>query len=133
MGSLGSSRKPRKISGELAVHRVVHKDYLSGGGKMTIEGIDAKISVWSPLARVGFPEDVAGVAALLSGPEAQLHTDQATQVSGGAHMAICLPLVVTRSAVDLEETNLVFVLESVFFPVTSATTSSCGTYMPITV
>ncbi|KAL6904276.1 hypothetical protein GGI43DRAFT_400028 [Trichoderma evansii] len=60
--------------------------YLPGGDKMTIEEIDDKISVWSPLGRPGFPADIAGVVALLASPEAQWITGQTIHASGGAHM-----------------------------------------------
>lgn len=60
--------------------------YLPGGDKMTVEEIDAKISQWSPMGRPGFPEDIAGVVALLASPEAQWITGQTVHASGGAHM-----------------------------------------------
>lgn len=54
---------------------------------MSAEEIDATVSKWSPLGRPGFPNDVAGIVALLSTPEAQWITGQTIHVSGGAHMA----------------------------------------------
>ncbi|KAK8177988.1 hypothetical protein IWX90DRAFT_422449 [Phyllosticta citrichinensis] len=63
------------------------KNYIPGGADLTMEEIDARLSKWSPLGRVGFPDDVAGVVALLAGPEAQWLTGQTFHVSGGAHMA----------------------------------------------
>ncbi|KAL1638334.1 hypothetical protein SLS56_000142 [Neofusicoccum ribis] len=61
------------------------KDYFPGN--LSAEEIDAKVSQMSPLRRVGFPEDVAGVVALLASEEAQWLTGQTIHVSGGAHMA----------------------------------------------
>lgn len=69
------------------MYAVAAKEYIPGGDQMTIEEIDARISGSSPLGRVGLPEDVAGVVALLSSPEAQWLTGQTIHVSGGAHMA----------------------------------------------
>ncbi|KAK8211032.1 hypothetical protein IWZ01DRAFT_306057 [Phyllosticta capitalensis] len=60
------------------------KHYIPGGADMSIEEIDARISQWSPLGRPGFPEDVAGVVALLASPESQWLTGQTFHVSGGA-------------------------------------------------
>ncbi|KAK8190443.1 uncharacterized protein BKA78DRAFT_332087 [Phyllosticta capitalensis] len=63
------------------------KNYIPGGADMSMEEINARISKWSPLGRPGYPDDVAGVVALLSSPEAQWLTGQTFHVSGGAHMA----------------------------------------------
>ncbi|KAF2090126.1 NAD(P)-binding protein [Saccharata proteae CBS 121410] len=60
--------------------------YIPGGDKLTVDEIDAKLGQWSPLGRPGFPEDVAGIIAMLSGPEAQWITGQTIHASGGAHM-----------------------------------------------
>lgn len=62
------------------------RHYIPGGDKMSVEEIDATASTWSPLGRPGFPDDVAGVVALLSSPEAQWITGQTIHVNGGAHM-----------------------------------------------
>lgn len=63
------------------------KDYIPGGEKMTIEEIDEKIGSMSPMKRPGFPEDIAGVVALLASAESQWLTGQTFHVNGGAHMA----------------------------------------------
>ncbi|EXA32158.1 hypothetical protein FOVG_16629 [Fusarium oxysporum f. sp. pisi HDV247] len=60
--------------------------YLKGGDKMSIEEVDGKISEMSPLGRPGFPNDIAGVIAMLASPEAQWITGQTIHASGGAHM-----------------------------------------------
>ena len=60
--------------------------YIPGGEHMTMEQIDACVSKTSPLGRPGYPEDVAGVVALLSSDEAQWITGQTIQCSGGAFM-----------------------------------------------
>lgn len=60
--------------------------YLKGGDKMSIEEVDGKISEMSRLGRPGFPNDVAGVIAMLASPEAQWITGQMIHASGGAHM-----------------------------------------------
>ncbi|KAK7752373.1 hypothetical protein SLS62_005710 [Diatrype stigma] len=62
------------------------RNYIPGGDKMSVEEIDAEASKRSPLGRPGFPDDVAGVVALLSSPEAQWITGQTIHVNGGAHM-----------------------------------------------
>ncbi|KAL7940442.1 hypothetical protein V8C42DRAFT_242504 [Trichoderma barbatum] len=59
--------------------------YLPNGGNMTIDEIDAIVSQWSPFGRPGFPEDIAGVVALLASPEAQWITAQTVYVTGGTH------------------------------------------------
>lgn len=61
--------------------------YLPGGDQLSADEIDARIAAWSPLGRVGMPDDVAGVVALLASPEAGWITGQTLHVSGGAHMA----------------------------------------------
>ncbi len=63
------------------------RKYLKGGDELTLEEIDARIAAWSPLGRVGMPDDVAGVVALLASEEAGWITGQTLHVSGGAHMA----------------------------------------------
>ncbi|KAM0085576.1 hypothetical protein ACKRZS_002182 [Fusarium odoratissimum] len=60
--------------------------YLKGGDKMSIEEVDGQISEMSPLGRPGFPNDIAGVIAMLASPEAQWITGQTIHASGGAHM-----------------------------------------------
>ncbi|KAH0279731.1 ESC reductase, partial [Aureobasidium melanogenum] len=60
--------------------------YIPGGDKMSIEDIDAKVSQWSPLGRPGFPNDIAGVVALLASEEAQWITGQTMHVNGGTYM-----------------------------------------------
>lgn len=65
----------------------VAREYLPGGADLSLEEVDAKVSAWSPLNRVGMPDDVAGVVALLASPEAQWLTGQTIHVGGGAHMA----------------------------------------------
>ncbi|RKK75172.1 hypothetical protein BFJ69_g7921 [Fusarium oxysporum] len=60
--------------------------YLKGGDKMSIEEVDGKISEMSPLGRPGFPNDIAGVIAMLASPGAQWITGQTIHASGGAHM-----------------------------------------------
>lgn len=56
------------------------------GQNLSPPEIDAALSKWSPLNRVGMPDDVAGVVALLASPESQWLTGQTLQVGGGAHM-----------------------------------------------
>lgn len=63
------------------------KDYFPGGEHMTAEEIDEKVSGMSPMGRPGFPDDIAGVVALLASPESQWMTGQTFHVNGGAHMA----------------------------------------------
>lgn len=63
------------------------KDYIPGGENMTEEEIDEKVSGLSPMGRPGFPEDIAGVVALVASPESQWMTGQTFHVNGGAHMA----------------------------------------------
>lgn len=60
--------------------------YIPGGDKLSIEEIDAKVSQWSPLGRPGFPDDIAGVVALLASEEAQWITGQTMHVNGGTYM-----------------------------------------------
>lgn len=62
------------------------KDYISGGDKLTMEGLDARVGTMSPLRRPGVPEDVAGLVSLIASPEAQWMTGQTFHCSGGAHM-----------------------------------------------
>ncbi|KAJ8100181.1 hypothetical protein POJ06DRAFT_255644 [Lipomyces tetrasporus] len=59
---------------------------LPDGDRMTLEEIDAKISQWSPMGRPGFPDDIAGIVALLSSPEARWITGQTVHASCGAYM-----------------------------------------------
>lgn len=61
--------------------------YIPGGENMTVAEIDESLSKWSPLNRPGFPDDIAGVVALIASPESQWLTGQTFHVSGGAHMA----------------------------------------------
>lgn len=63
------------------------KDYFPGGEHLTAEEIDATVSGMSPMGRPGFPDDIAGVVALLASPESQWMTGQTFHVNGGAHMA----------------------------------------------
>lgn len=63
------------------------KDYIPGGEKLSIEEIDERIGAMSPMKRPGFPDDVAGVVALIASSESQWLTGQVFHVSGGAHMA----------------------------------------------
>ncbi|KAK5789314.1 hypothetical protein VI817_008438 [Penicillium citrinum] len=60
--------------------------YIPGGADMNDDQIEAMLSKWSPLGRVGLPEDVSGVAALIASPDSQWLTGQTFQVSGGAYM-----------------------------------------------
>lgn len=46
----------------------------------------AEWASWSPLGRLGTPEDVAGTALFLAGPDASYVTGQAVNVSGGMVM-----------------------------------------------
>lgn len=62
-------------------------EYLPGAENWPEEKIDKTISAWSPLGRVGMPDDVAGLVALLASSEAGWITGQTLHVSGGAHMA----------------------------------------------
>lgn len=63
------------------------KDYLPNGDSLTIEEIDEITKGWSPMNRLGYPDDVAGVVALLSSSESQWLTGQTLQVGGGAAMS----------------------------------------------
>ncbi|KAH7355896.1 hypothetical protein BKA66DRAFT_596486 [Pyrenochaeta sp. MPI-SDFR-AT-0127] len=63
------------------------KDYIPNGDKLSIEEIDEGIGSMSPMKRPGFPDDVAGVVALIASPESQWLTGQVFHVSRGAHMA----------------------------------------------
>ncbi|CEJ60503.1 hypothetical protein PMG11_09075 [Penicillium brasilianum] len=60
--------------------------YIPGGENMTPKQIEDFLSKWSPLGRVGLPEDVAGVAALIASRDSQWLTGQTFHVSGGAFM-----------------------------------------------
>ncbi|GLI79376.1 hypothetical protein PoHVEF18_007707 [Penicillium ochrochloron] len=60
--------------------------YIPGGKDMTPKQIEDLLSKWSPLGRVGLPEDVAGVAALIASRDSQWLTGQTFHVSGGAFM-----------------------------------------------
>lgn len=60
--------------------------YIPGGANMTPKQIEDLLSKWSPLGRVGLPEDVAGVAALIASRDSQWLTGQTFHVSGGAFM-----------------------------------------------
>lgn len=54
---------------------------------MSEKDLDDALARWSPLNRVGFPDDVAGTVAILASEEAQWLTGQVLHCSGGAHMA----------------------------------------------
>ena len=60
--------------------------YFPGGEKMTVQEVDDAVSKMSPMGRPGFPDDIAGVVAMLAGPESQWLTGQTFQVGGGACM-----------------------------------------------
>ncbi|KAJ5689164.1 hypothetical protein N7462_003556 [Penicillium macrosclerotiorum] len=62
------------------------RKYIPGGADMTDGQVEALLSKWSPLGRVGVPEDVSGVVALIASPDAQWLTGQTFHVSGGAYM-----------------------------------------------
>jgi tetrahydroxynaphthalene reductase len=62
------------------------RKYIPGGKDMTAKQIEDLLSKWSPLGRVGLPEDVAGVAALIASRDSQWLTGQTFHVSGGAFM-----------------------------------------------
>lgn len=62
------------------------RKYVQGGDELGWDEIEARIAAWSPLGRVGVPEDVAGAVALLARGEAGWITGQTLHVSGGAHM-----------------------------------------------
>ncbi|KAJ5708841.1 hypothetical protein N7493_010175 [Penicillium malachiteum] len=61
-------------------------EYIPDGDKMTPEQIETMLSKWSPLGRVGLPEDVSNIAALIASPESQWLTGQTFQACGGAYM-----------------------------------------------
>ena len=61
--------------------------YLPEGARMTDEEVDTEVAKWSPMNRPGFPDDIAGVVALLASPESQWLTGQTFHVGGGAYMA----------------------------------------------
>lgn len=61
--------------------------YIPGGDKMTVEEIDERISQWSALGRPGFPDDIAGVVALLASSDSQWITGQTLHAGGGTYMA----------------------------------------------
>lgn len=61
--------------------------YVAGSGNMSEGEIEAALSKWSPLGRVGIPEDVAGIVVLLANPLSQWLTGQTFHASGGAFMA----------------------------------------------
>ncbi|KAK4173254.1 putative tetrahydroxynaphthalene reductase [Triangularia setosa] len=63
------------------------KEYMKDEKNLTMEELDARLSAWSPLGRVGMPDDIAGAVALLVSDEAGWITGQTLHVSGGAHMA----------------------------------------------
>ncbi|KAE8350462.1 Versicolorin reductase [Aspergillus coremiiformis] len=60
--------------------------YFPHGDRMTPEEIEAGIAKASPFNRIGFPEDIAGVIALIASPESQWLTGQTFFAGGGAHM-----------------------------------------------
>lgn len=61
--------------------------YVADSENMSEEEIEAALSKWSPLGRVGIPEVVAGIIILLASPLSQWLTGQTFHVSGGALMA----------------------------------------------
>ncbi|KAI0002840.1 hypothetical protein F4779DRAFT_112101 [Xylariaceae sp. FL0662B] len=61
--------------------------YFSDAGSMSAEEMSARLNEMSPFGRMGMPDDVAGVVALLVAPEAQWLTGQTIHPSGGAYMA----------------------------------------------
>jgi len=60
--------------------------YIEGGDKMKDDVIDNMIGKWSPLNRVGYPEDIAGAIALIASHESQWLTGQTFHIGGGAFM-----------------------------------------------
>ncbi|KAJ5947699.1 hypothetical protein N7466_000714 [Penicillium verhagenii] len=60
--------------------------YFPGGDKMTPEQIETLLSKWSPLGRVGLPEDISNIAAFIASPESQWLTGQTFSATGGAYM-----------------------------------------------
>jgi 3-oxoacyl-[acyl-carrier protein] reductase len=60
----------------------INTDMTAELGEQVIAGLNAKI----PLARLGEPEDVAGVARFLAGPRARYITGQVLAVDGGMAM-----------------------------------------------
>ena len=60
--------------------------YIEGGDKMTPQQVEDLVAKWSPLRRAGEPDDIAGVVAMLAGPEAQWITGQTMHAGGGAYM-----------------------------------------------
>lgn len=65
----------------------VAKDYLPGGDRMTDEEVTARIASTSPMNRVAYPDDIAGVVSCVASSEAQWLTGQTFHCSGGVHMA----------------------------------------------
>ncbi|KAJ5672922.1 hypothetical protein N7507_002049 [Penicillium longicatenatum] len=61
-------------------------EYIPGGDKMMPEEIEVMLSKWSPLGRVGLPDDISNIAAFIASPESQWLTGQTFQATGGAYM-----------------------------------------------
>lgn len=61
-------------------------NYFPGGCNMSSTEIEEAVAKVSPLRRIGYPEDIAGVVSLVASPEAQWLTGQTLFVSGGAFM-----------------------------------------------
>lgn len=69
------------------MYRQNANEYFIGEKRLNSEEVDTRVAMWSPLRRLGMPDDVAGAVALLCSEEAGWITGQTIHVGGGAHMA----------------------------------------------
>lgn len=72
---------PRRIAVNAVAPGGIATDF--GGGGMRDPGLQAAVAAETPLGRVGEPEDVAGVIAMLLAPETAWITGQRVEVTGG--------------------------------------------------
>lgn len=75
---------PGGVQTDMAAENAKH--YVSGSETMTPDEIIAKVGAGSPFNRMGRTEDIAGIVALLSSPDAGWITGQTINCNGGAFM-----------------------------------------------
>ncbi|KAI0474464.1 hypothetical protein F4859DRAFT_504832 [Xylaria cf. heliscus] len=76
---------PGGVQTDMAAENAKH--YVPGSDKMTPDEIIAKVGGGSPFNRMGMPNDIAGIVALLSSPDAGWITGQTINCNGGAFMS----------------------------------------------
>jgi hypothetical protein len=72
---------PRRIAVNVVAPGGIVTDF--GGGVMRDPGLQKTVAAETPLGRVGEPEDVAGMIAMLLAPETRWITGQRVEVTGG--------------------------------------------------